>query len=148
MLRKICSLCVVLVVGSFLGCGGDDGPELGQVTGTVTLDGQPLPGGTISFIPDNSAGTTGPLSDSEIGPDGTYVLNGAGGRQGAVIGKHVVTVIGPPDLSNTSRDPNDPEPAPGPPVKVSGKYADSTTSGLTAEVKAGENTIPIALVSE
>ena len=33
------------------GCGGDKLPPLGKVTGTITLDGEPLPNARVTFIP-------------------------------------------------------------------------------------------------
>ena len=42
------------------GCGsGDDRPELGQVTGTITMDGTPLTGTVVVFSPDNGRPSRG-----------------------------------------------------------------------------------------
>jgi hypothetical protein len=49
-----------------LGCGG--GLERATVTGTVTLDGQPVIAGTIRFVPEDGLG---PSAGSVIA-DGTY----------------------------------------------------------------------------
>ena len=82
----------ILLASSFSGCGGDEGPQFGQVTGKVTLDGQPVPAGMVMFIPDLASGTTGPASQAQIGSDGQYVFEGPAGRQGALVGTHIVTV--------------------------------------------------------
>lgn len=56
-------LCVGLTAGLLfvLGCGGDQRQSL---TGTVTLDGQPLAEGSITFMP--QAGTTSPSAGANI----------------------------------------------------------------------------------
>ena len=146
--RKLLGVGIVLLVASSLpGCGGSDAPDLAKVTGTVKLDGKALPGGTVVFVPNNAEGTTGPSSTAEIGPDGSYTLMAPGGREGAVIGVHTVVVTGPPDPTNVSGESDPPPVKPGEVVKVPEKYADSLTSGVTAEVKAGENNIPVELSS-
>lgn len=48
---------VVLFAG---GCGsGVALPELGTVSGVVTLDGKPLPGVTVKFVPANGRTSSG-----------------------------------------------------------------------------------------
>lgn len=42
------TLALTLLAGAFAGCG-DSGPAVYPVTGTVTLDGQPLADGRIAF---------------------------------------------------------------------------------------------------
>ena len=58
-------LCSIVV---FVGCGGgQDGPEQYSVTGTVTLDGKPLPEGMIAFEADPPDGKA---------PDHATITNG------------------------------------------------------------------------
>lgn len=48
--------CLVACVAMLLsGCGGDDGPAMSPVMGTVTFDGQPVKDGDILFVSDNPA---------------------------------------------------------------------------------------------
>lgn len=80
-----------LLVGSLalvcaVGCGSSSGLEKVVVSGTVTLDGQPIPNGEIRFIP--APGTTGPVSGGPI-KDGAYVAKGKGG---VPLGEHVVEI--------------------------------------------------------
>lgn len=42
----------IALLSLIAGCGRGDLPPLGTVSGTVTLDGEPLPGVIISFKPD------------------------------------------------------------------------------------------------
>jgi hypothetical protein len=74
------------------GCGGsaaDDLPELGLVTGVVTLDGQPLSEAMITFEPT----TGGSFSSGTTDETGTYELLFNADHNGAVIGTHKVTII-------------------------------------------------------
>ena len=45
---------VSLAVSVNVGCGKDYGVELYSVTGTITIDGQPLDGATVEFRPDRT----------------------------------------------------------------------------------------------
>ena len=64
--------------------GGEDG----SVTGKVTVGGRALASGTITFWPDDG----GPPAGGPIGADGTYRLTTYEEGDGAVPGKHKVTV--------------------------------------------------------
>lgn len=107
------------------GCGGSKEalPDLGQVSGTVTLNGQPLSDARVLFIPDN-----GPASAAITDQTGRYELLFKSGDKGAVIGRHEVQIS--TDLEGTM-NPQD--------EKVPAKYNQSST--LTQSVQAGENTI-------
>ena len=62
------------------GCGGSGGPQRAAVSGNVTLDGSPIPEGSINFYP--TGASKGPSAGGEI-HDGTYAL---AARQGPVVG--------------------------------------------------------------
>ena len=64
-------LIVLLLVG---GCGKSDGRQL--LEGTVTLDGDPLANGSITFRP--LAGTAGPTAGAEIAEGHFYVKSEKG----------------------------------------------------------------------
>ena len=68
------------------GCG-EDGPELGRVEGTVTMDGKPLPNASVVFVPENGR-PAGATTDAQ----GKYVLNFTAGREGALLGKNTVRI--------------------------------------------------------
>ena len=109
-------------------------PTLATVHGKVTVNGQPLRGGTVVFAPDEGRGTHGPVAFAVIDDQGMYVLAGDSGP-GAVVGWHRVTVAPPPDS----------------PILIAGleQYRSPDLSGLRFEVKAGQdNEIDIALVLE
>jgi len=136
-LRSAAIACVLLALPA--GCGSSpDLPPLAEVHGTVTLDGQALPRGTVQFVPDTSRGNRGPAAVGEIGPDGRYRLRTAG-AEGAVLGWHKVRVTATEEPTAQFPDP---------PSILPSKYNSADTSGLTAEVKADEdNRIDLALES-
>jgi hypothetical protein len=81
-LLLIASLALVCAIG----CGRSSGLEKVVVSGTVTLDGQPIPNGEIRFIP--AAGTTGPVSGGAI-KDGVYTAKAKGG---VPLGNHQIEI--------------------------------------------------------
>lgn len=134
--RTAC-LCVILITGVLAGCSG---PNVASVSGTVTLDGQPLTTGMVSFYPDGGNGA--PASGS-IDSSGNYSLS-TGTDVGLALGKYVAIVV-------ATKDPPQPYDKTGaeiPPIPITpGKYASTNTSDLHVEVKAGKNTVPLALQS-
>ena len=74
-------LIAVAMIGlSNFGCGGDT-PPLGQVTGTVTLDGKPVDGATIQFEPTTSGL---PTAFGRTDSQGKYELWYSRGNKGAL----------------------------------------------------------------
>lgn len=137
--------CVCLMGASLLalvGCGG----STQSVTGKVTSGGQPVTGGSVTFLPVGSgtavgadAAKIGEPTSGEVSANGTYKL-GAGGTQGAVVGKHRVMYSAP-----TIELPPGKELKPGesPPQSP---YAGLVPKTPEVEIKAGSNTIDIELV--
>lgn len=83
-----------------VGCGGESGqpafPDLAPVSGVVKKGGAPVSGGTLKFAPDPA--TAEFLTNSEVGPDGTFTLttvrttDKSGERKpGVAAGKYAVT---------------------------------------------------------
>lgn len=96
-------LCGCLVVAAAtLGCGRPSGVSFAPVTGRVMVNGQPLAAGTIHFFPDESKGTSGPMSTGVLQSDGSYSLHGPGQNVGAMVGSHRVYLTLPlPDQTPT-----------------------------------------------
>ena len=72
-----------------------DLPELGQVTGTVTLDGKPVIGATVTFQPIKAERPEGKKISASLGRtdnSGKYSLIYVRGVKGAAVGKHTVTI--------------------------------------------------------
>ncbi|MFG0332897.1 MAG: hypothetical protein ACF8TS_05995 [Maioricimonas sp. JB049] len=139
-MKSVLSIVSIAVVAALVsGCGGGSD---GRVTasGTVSLDGQPLPDGSVTFFDENggSAGVgiieNGRFSVSEASSStgiqpGTYkvAVQSWESEPGAVTDEGEIIVEG------TSRIPE--------------KYNSSETSGLTAEVGEGENQFEFDLKS-
>lgn len=145
---------IVCLVWSFtialsIGCGGpSDQPELGQVTGTITLDGQPLGGVAVVFQPDNGRPARGRTDAA-----GRYELTYIRQTLGTKVGRNRVEVA--PDEGAEESDTEDvanPD-APQQPVEsvksrkpaIPARY--NTNSELEVDVKPGDNTFDFELQS-
>ena len=81
-------MLLVLVV-FVAGCGGSSGPKTYKVEGTVTFEGAPVEGATVSFEPTDSTGTSaGGTTDAS----GKYKLMASFGGNGTTPGAYTVTV--------------------------------------------------------
>jgi hypothetical protein len=114
------------------GCGGPAHPDVGRVSGVVTLDGQPLPDATVMFQP-----TSGRASVATTDKTGKYSLVYLDGVPGALLGAHKVII-------RTEIPGEDGQP-PIAKEKLPKKYHDQTE--LTAEVKPQPSTINFELQS-
>ncbi|MHC5538731.1 hypothetical protein ACYOEI_10955 [Singulisphaera rosea] len=131
-------LAVAASLGTISGCGSEaeEFPETFPVTGKVSLRGEPLTKGAISFVPTNGRPAT-----ATIESDGTYHLSTFKPGDGAVPGPYRVTV------SATDTDPMQmPRPGDPPPKNlVPKKYGRTATSDLNATVEKKPNEIPFDL---
>ena len=76
-------LAAVLSLITIAGCGSSDS-GLGQVTGVLTMDGQPVENGSIEFIPESGGRPSLALTDAE----GRYEVYYLPNVPGALTGKH------------------------------------------------------------
>lgn len=137
MIHKLQYTIRLLTLGLLLatfGCGGDDGPPMGTVEGTVTLDGKPLPNVLVNFNP----GEFRP-SEAKTDESGHYELIYTREKKGAVVGTHKVVITSKTGVDAEGNEIADEE------EKVPAKYNSEST--LTEEVKAGANTIDFKLES-
>src|SRR5262245_15890701 len=134
--RSFVAPALVVALGALAGCSRGGRP-VGHVSGVVTYAGKPVPTGTVMFVPVES----GPPAYGDIGPDGRYELSTYCPGDGAVVGAHKVMITAleqlPPALANNQNRL--------PQMLVPPKYGDTKTSGLSFEVKAGDNTLDILL---
>lgn len=149
-------LGLVCVLGCLvcLGCGSG-GPELGEVTGIVTMDGQPVANALVTFTPKEGGRSSTGATDAS----GKYVLAFVDGP-GAMVGVHQVTVTtlqqaATPASEMRSDSAEYAKQAAGgqsdydkATVKetIPAKY--NTKTELTFEVKSGGNTFDIAMTSK
>lgn len=132
-----------MLVVQFVPIVGCSGSKRASATGNITLDGQAVEDGTISFIPvDQSAG---PSAWGEI-KEGRYLIS-AGRRP--ILGMNRVEIRA--RLKTGRKAPFDPlvppemlldEVVEGAPARY------NTMSELTADVKPGENTFDFSLQSK
>lgn len=98
-------LCLtILACGALIGCsaGCQKNPHrVAPVHGRVTLDGRPLAVGRVMLAPiaDGNALDAGKPAYGWIQPDGSYQLSTYSPSDGAIVGKHWVTIYasGPPE---------------------------------------------------
>lgn len=112
-----------------IGCG-DPGPKTYPVSGKViNKSGKPVTSGLVLFesLEDPKVQASGDLNR-----DGSFSLDSNLGKPGTVAGKHRV-MIEPPIPEYTEQ------------ALIANKFASFETSGLTAEVTAGENNLTIEL---
>jgi len=128
--RRLAGLLPVFFLA--LGCSGapDDKPVVHPVTGSVTLDGMPLPNAIVHFSPDKGTPSAG-ITDAA----GKFELQEKTGMKGAVVANHAVSIS--TDLDGTRKKENE---------KVPAKYNTATT--LSAVVKEGENSFEFPLKSK
>ncbi len=77
----------LLVFTALAGCSRGDRPDLGIVSGIVTLEGEPLANVEVAFIPNNGRPSYGKTDAA-----GNYDLNYIRNIQGAKIGVHNVLI--------------------------------------------------------
>lgn len=138
-------LAALIGCALLFGCGGGDSPYDANVQGTVTIDGELAPGGSVTFIPVEE----GPTAVGAIASDGSYALRIGQGEVGdpdsSVIpsGKYVVTamITGPPPKSETTVI----GPPPAGPKLIADKYASRNSTDLSFEVDKGPNVIVLKL---
>ena len=143
--RRLAVGLSVLLLG-LVGCGGpSDQPELGQVTGTITLDGEPLSGVAVVFQPDSGRPARG-----RTDADGRYKLTYIRETLGTKVGRNRIEIAPDEDAEESdTEDVANPD-AQQQPVK-SGKPAVparyNTSSELEADVKPGDNIFNFELQS-
>lgn len=124
--RRGCPAALAAAILALTGCGGVD---TGEVTGTVTVDGQtPADGSSITFLPTGkTAGGGGPIQD------GKYAVT-------LPAGSYKVEIRVPRPLARAKTAPTA-GPGPGGPADIEeslpAKYHDKTE--LTFDVKPGRN---------
>jgi hypothetical protein len=156
MLKLRLGLYLALSLGLVAGCSSGKNPEApARVSGVVTYQGKPLPGGMIAFHPAGKA----PYS-SAIGADGTYeVVDLPAGEMAVTVETESVN----PDrksqtyggaigermkaerLKAEGKAGTMPQQPTGRYRKIPSQYANAKTSPLTLTLEAGRQVKPIEL---
>jgi hypothetical protein len=144
---------IVAVVGLcflFAGCGGVPSakPKVYPVSGKVTQKGKPLTAGDVMFTPSGGPdGAFGHIATGQIESDGSYTLTTFNTGDGAVRGRHKVTVVARDnaDLRKMNELKGGAIAYKLPKSLVPAKYTKVDTTPLTYTVEDGQNTIDIEL---
>ncbi len=128
---RLLSCVMVLAIFALIGCSQTE-----SVTGTVTLDGEPLPEAEVEFSPVEG----GRPAMGVTGPDGNFELQYLRDASGAMAGKYNVRIS--TATTRTDKDGNDVEV----PEKVPARY--QKDGALVKEVVPGSNHFEFKLSSE
>jgi hypothetical protein len=126
--RLIVVVIAIACIAVTAGCGPQraERPDRALVTGKVTYQGKPVPGGIITFMVTTGSGNT---AGGMLRADGSFYM------EDAPIGENQITIDTEaikPELGSRY-------------VQLPEKYLSPEKSGLTFDVKAGENQADFAL---
>ena len=145
-LRQLTSFIACFGLLAMSGCTGGSS-NIASVTGTVTINGEPINYASVTFMPTEGRASVG-LTDSE----GVYTLNYVIGEKGALIGEHKVyvttRVVKEPSYGGDSGGVKDPVRETGRKELLPKKYCDRGATELTATVEKGSNTIDFPLITK
>jgi hypothetical protein len=135
----VCSfkLGLAVAITTLVGCGG---AYDASVVGLVTLDGNALPTGSISFVPVKG----GPQAYAMVDAAGNYEVF-TGREAGLPPGEYAVAIVA--RKASTQMSAGNGPPPPGEQITPK-RYASADTSGLKYTVDAGSNEINIELNSQ
>ncbi|WP_278471070.1 carboxypeptidase regulatory-like domain-containing protein [Gimesia maris] len=131
--------CLLMLSLILAGCSGksDNLPELAEVTGQVTLDGNPLPDAIIDFYPQGTQQKKqSRASTAATDGEGKYSLMYNNNTAGAILGDHLVRI----SKTEGGAEVAGPEMLPK-------KYNETSTLKATV-TKDGPNTINFELTSK
>ena len=80
---------VPLLILILVGCGGSDRPSIAPASGIVTLNGEPVDGASLTFVPTAGGRPGSAITDAQ----GRYTIKTYEDVAGAIIGEHKVSVI-------------------------------------------------------
>jgi hypothetical protein len=142
-----------LLLAGFLGCLGcsRSAGERRLLTGRVTLNGQPVSGGTLRFYPAAARLREQAAYQVRIRPDGSYTAAGVPlGKMKVTVDTRIVQATAEALEQMTAsagktRVPAPPFSPPGAYVEVPAKYTNPKTTDLRVEVTGGEQQQDFAL---
>lgn len=157
MNRYFCGLAWAVVALGLIGCGGD--ATVAKVSGTVTLDGEPVEGASVIFAPIGGGRPATGQTDAQ----GNFQLSTFGSADGAMIAEHEVSVVKVEESSAAQAYvPEGEEPPEDQRDALSGdlgtggrvkylvplKYATGKTSGIKLQVERAMEPVTLELSSK
>lgn len=145
-MRSVCHGLTLLIAFGLTGCGGanlDDQPELGQVTGKITLEDQPLAGALVTFVPESGRPATG-----KTNKEGVYELTYIRETMGCKTGRNKVMFTVVSEEEDTEEMEGDDFDQSRPKAKAATKELPArynTKTELFADVQPGPNTFDYQL---
>lgn len=125
LFRSWHGVVMVAFLAAIPGCGGSDYElKVARVSGVVTLDGEPLAEGYVSILV-----RKGRMGRGAIQSDGTFVIGTYKDADGAQVGSHTVVVKQVPRDEGGGKKNR---------VPIPKRYGKSNTSGLSIDIKPGE----------
>ncbi|VTR99323.1 DUF4198 domain-containing protein [Tuwongella immobilis] len=129
---------LTLLMGLSLGMTGCGDPyKLVPAQGVVQIDGKPAGNITVQLMPDSLRGAEGPTSFGTTDATGKFTLRTYDGRDGAVIGPHLVTLV-----DNDEERPAQGK-APTRAPRLASRFAIPSPKGISVEVKEGGEPLTI-----
>jgi len=138
---------IVLLLLTTNGCRDASVPELVPVGGTVTLDGKPLSGALVEFLPLGDIPGNG--GGGRTSAEGRYQLQTGQGHHGIPAGEYKVVIIKlvMPDGSDFPADSDVPPIDSSAQQVLSARYSERDLTELRAIVAAETHTLDFALES-
>lgn len=137
-----CALASFLMA-ALPGCG--ERVPLGQVHGTLTLDGQPVPHAVVVFLLESSGDYANLRSAGYCDENGRFTLRCDQGGMGGVVGNHRV-VVEDLSLADAPREP-DGTIIQFPRQRFPAAYSDPLRTPLRAAIREGDQEIELKMVS-
>lgn len=149
----MCELCgrrgswtgvvLFLIACPLAGCVKSGQLPTARVTGRIAYRGQPLAHGEIKFFPVQESGEGVRVAYGTLDAHGHYRLGTYREGDGALVGEHRVAIqCSAPTATEGEKKGDVPEP---PRWLIPSRYTDPATSGLTAHVVRGNNTLDFDL---
>jgi hypothetical protein len=129
--RLVAGAALAAAFLALTGCR-DSGPKIVPVSGSVTIDGQPLTYGHIQVIPAGWRPASGRLDGA-----GRFTLTTTTPNDGCAVGTHPVAILAGESLTPETMKWHAPQ-----------KYADVQTSGLTVTITGPTDDLKIELKSD
>jgi hypothetical protein len=133
----------LVLIALCVGCGDSDRLPTAPVTGTVLYNGDPLPQGSLLFVPEGG----GPSAQGKIEPDGSFTMGTYTESDGAILGKHKVIITAMTAAGGSGLPEDAVDAVTGAVSMIPDRYGDLEKSGLTIQVKEENEPVTFKLTA-